>query len=438
MELTVDDVVNSHISGAQDPVVTVRSKLDAIAASSLNALISVLEQSALADAKALAHDGPSGVLCGVVVAVKDLIDVAGARTTMGSEQFFDNVAATDAEVVRRLRAAGAIIIGKTNTHQFAYGSTGDRSHAGPVRNPHDPTRMTGGSSSGSAAAVAANLAHAAIGTDTSASVRLPAALCGLVGIKPTLGLVPTAGIFPLSHTLDHVGPITRNCRDNARMLAVLADRPADHYLVRIGQSISGKTVGLPDRFYGSHLSPDVKNTLDSAARYLEARGARIVTVPLPDIQTFYEAQQRVLRVEAYVIHEAALEGGRPFDPEVQERLIMGKDERASDYVRALALRKAAKVCFDRALETADVLLTATCGITAPTIEQRVIPLNGEEVPTRWLLTRLTVPTNLSGHPSLSVPFGTDGSGLPIGLQLIGPYHGEDVLYQFGDVLERRA
>lgn len=411
--------------------------LAAVEASSLNSFVSTDPERArlmasLCDATAQ-RGGILGTLHGMTVGIKDLIDVAGMNSSMGSEQYLNNVAARDSAVVSRLRSQGAVILGKTNTHEFAYGSSGDNSALGPVRNPYDSTRMSGGSSSGSAAAVGAGLCHAALGTDTSASVRLPAALCGVVGLKPTYDLLPRDGVFPLSQTLDHVGPITTNIIDNARLLDALTGGETA-YGQHIGRPINGLTIGIPQVFYREYLSASVSAALDEACAVLKHAGATIKSLDIVGIENIYQAQQLVLKAEAFSTHQAALAAGKPYSDEVRQRLMTGADISAADYLHALAQQTSARRAFDAELEHVDLLLTPTCGIIAPLIGERTTHLNGASYSTFWLLTRLTAPTNLSGHPSLSVPFGSEGN-LPIGLQLIGPHHHEGLLYRVGRVLE---
>ena len=435
--LDISKVISSYRAGLTTPTQSVSALLDAIAASGLNTFISVDQDSAMAAAghsdRVLEKGGTLGRLHGVPIAIKDLIDVAGMRTTMGSEQYVDNLATQDAVVVGRLRAAGAIIVGKTNTHQFAYGPTGDRSHFGAVRNPWDPSRVSGGSSSGSAAALAAGLCAGALGTDTSGSVRLPAALCGVVGLKPTYDLLPRDGVFALTHTLDHVGPMTTTVADNALLLEILADQEFA-YTHRIGKSIAGLTVGVPMDFFGAFLSAGVRTAVEQAKEAFLAAGARLVQVNIAGIDEIYDAQQLVLKVEAYAQHREALSAGLPYLPEVRTRLMSGSDIASADYLQALAKRESARRAFDHVLEQVDVLMAPTCGITAPPLDARRTIVDGQDYSAFWLLTRLTAPTNFSGHPSLSVPFGSE-NGLPVGMQLIGRYHDEATLYQFARVLE---
>jgi aspartyl-tRNA(Asn)/glutamyl-tRNA(Gln) amidotransferase subunit A len=435
----IDKLQSEYRSRKISPVEIVRDLLGRIETSRINAYITVLAETAMREALQAQHELAEGIsrgpLHGIPIAVKDLVNVAGVRTTMGSQQYAEFVPQEDAEIIRLLRQAGAIVIGKTNTHEFAYGPTGDRSYFGAVRNPRDVSRMTGGSSSGSAAAIAAGLAYGAIGTDTSASIRLPAALCGVVGMKPSIGLVPKGGVFPLSETLDHVGPLTSTVRDSAILLEGMAGKSAGYFSEKIGTSIRGKIVGLPDHFYCDYLSRDVRAALDEAANLLRDAGAVIKRVNIEGIEDIYAAQQLVLKSEAYTVHQKALESAAPYDEEVRQRLLTGSGVLASEYIRALQFKQIAVESFRQALSEADILLTATCGITAPLINDRITELNGEKQQTRWLLTRLTAPTNFSGNPSLAIPFGTDSNEMPIGLQLIGRINDESVVYQFGSVFE---
>lgn len=415
--------------------------LQRIEESELNAFITVDNEGALkqADVYDLTEnsDGLAGPLQGMAVAIKDLIDVAGLRTTMGSEQYKDNVAQHDAPVVQALRKAGGVILGKTNTHEFAYGSTGDRSFFGPVKNPNNPAHVSGGSSSGSAAAVAAGLCEAALGTDTSASVRLPAALCGVVGIKPTYDLLPRKGVFNLSQTLDHVGVITKTVADNARVLAVMtSELMPEHtnFSDKLDNGVKGMRIGVVPRFYGEYLSPEVQAAFDRSQASLISAGATIAEVDIPEIMDIYNNQQIVLKYEALANHKDALSQGKPYCDEVRDRLHGGEDITVEQYEQAKACQSKAKAAFDLALTDLDIILTPTCGILAPRINERHTLVNGNEYSTFWLLTRHTAPTNFSGHPSLSVPFGK-ANGLPIGMQLIGRFYDEVTLYQVAQVLE---
>ena len=415
-------------------------QLTKISASTLNAFISTCAPTAVLQAHhcdiVAKAGGRLGLLHGKSVGIKDLFDVAGMPTTMGSEQYKDYMATEDAAVVTALRSAGAIILGKTNTHEFAYGSSGDRSWFGAVKNPHDTTRMSGGSSSGSCAAVAAGLCDMALGTDTSASVRLPAALCGVVGLKPTYDLLPRHGVFNLSTSLDHVGTITHTVADNALMLEAMTHAPG-RYSIKLDHSVQGMRIGTIKRFYGEYISAAVRRAFEQALQTLENLGAAIVEIDIPDIMDIYTHQQLVLKAEAFAQHQQALRRGLPFCDEVRNRLMTGREVTAAHYLAAKQQQHQATASFDRALTAADVLLTPTCGIVAPPINERTTDINGEAHSTFWLLTRLTAPTNFSGHPSLSVPFSA-ASPLPIGMQLIGKLHDEATLFQVAKALEQSA
>lgn len=420
----------------------VQSALKSIEQSSINAFISVDTQGALEQARQRDQSRqagePLGALHGMTLGVKDLIDVAGMRTTMGSAQYQDYVAPQNALVVQALHHAGVIILGKTNTHEFAYGSTGDRSFFGPVQNPHRTQHISGGSSSGSAAAVAAGLCDAALGTDTSASVRLPAALCGVVGIKPTYDLLPRDGVFDLSQSLDHVGVITQSVADNARVLhalTALLDPQHNPSSDQLNRNIKGMKIGVMARFYGEYVSAEVEAAFVHAQSVLSDAGGVIVEVDIPEIMTVYNNQQTVLKYEALANHQEALAAGGAYSDEVRARLLGGAEVSAEQYAQAKAYQATAKAAFDTVLNTVDVMLTPTCGIVAPRIYERSTSVNGTEYSTFWLLTRHTAPTNFSGHPSLSVPFG-QANGLPIGMQLIGRFYDESTLYQVAQVIEQ--
>ena len=387
-----------------------------------------------------------GPLHGVPLGVKDLISTAGVRTTMGSAFFEDNVPDHDAAVVRKLEEAGAIIVGKTNTHEFAYGTTGDRSRFGPVGNPHDPARISGGSSSGSGAAVAAGLVHGALGTDTGGSIRIPAALCGVVGMKPTFGRVSKHGVFPLAWTLDHVGPIARTVGDNALLLNALAGHdPEDPYSVRrepedfageLGRGVRGGVVGVPSGFYFEALDGEVARRVGEAVEVFRELGAEVRPVEVALLRETLDAQRLVLAAEAYAVHAERLRTEpEKFDEEVRERVAAGEALRAHEYAEAQRAKLESLRAFGEVLEDVDVLLTPTVPLPATVIGQRKVRLNGREESVRASLNRLSGPTNLNGLPSLSVPCGRTASGLPVGLQLVGRPFDEATLYRYGHAFE---
>ena len=331
------------------PVEVVRTLLGRIENDETNAFITVTAERALEEASqsereimARRHKGP---LHGVPIALKDLVYTRNIRTTMGSAFFAGHVPDHSATVARRLEEAGSILIGKTNTHEFAYGPTGDRSFFGPTRNPHDTRRITGGSSGGSGAAVAADLCYGALGSDTGGSIRIPAALCGVVGMKPTFGRVSKTGVFPLAWSLDHVGPITRTVEDNALMLNALAGHdPEDLYSVDLAaedftrdleRGVQGAAIGLPSSFYFEHLDEEVEASVREAAEVFASLGAEIREVEVPNLWDTLHAQRLILAAEAYAVHEQRLktEPDR-FDDHGLERLLNGENLKAFRYANA--------------------------------------------------------------------------------------------------------
>lgn len=417
----------------------------------LNAFITVLPERALEEAarveKEIQAGKYRGPLHGVPVGLKDLIYTKGVRTTMGSAFFEDYVPDHSATVVSKLEEAGAIMLGKTNTHEFAYGPTGDRSYFGPTRNPHDPSRIPGGSSGGSGAAVAAGLCYAALGSDTAASVRVPAALCGVVGMKPSFGRVSKRGVFPLAWTLDHVGPLTRTVEDNALLLNALAghdaqdsysaDRPAEDFARELRRSVRGGSVGVPVNHYFENVESEVEERVREAVEVFRSLGAELREVEIPNLPETLKAQRIILAVEAYTVHEERLKSEpERFGDEISDRIRDAEHLKAYHYARAQQITKRRSLEeFERALGEVDVLLTPTVPIAATEIGQREVEIDGHEELVFSALTRLTGPTNLNGLPSLSIPCGFIGSGLPVGLQLIGRSFDEATLYCYGQAHE---
>jgi aspartyl-tRNA(Asn)/glutamyl-tRNA(Gln) amidotransferase subunit A len=432
------------------PFEVVSALLARIEADETNAFVTVtaeraLERASRAEAEILAgrYKGP---LHGVPVALKDIIYTRGVRTTMGSAFYAGHVPDHSATVARKLEEAGSILIGKTNTHEFAYGPTGDSSYFGPTINPHDARRITGGSSGGSGAAVAADLCYGALGSDTGGSIRIPAALCGTVGMKPTFGRVSKSGVFPLSWTLDHVGPITNTVEDNALMLNALAGHdPEDLYSVVLPEEdfardlrlgVKGVRIGIPRDFYSEHVEEEVGERVSEVVEVFRSLGAEVREVEIPNLWDTLQAQRLILAAEAYAVHEERLENDKEsFGEDVSERLVEGERPRAYRYANARRRGMFATEEFDCALRDADTLLTPTLPITATEIGQREVSIGDYEETVRSALTRFTGPTDLTGHPSLSVPCGTTASGLPVGLQLIGRRFDEAALYRFGHAYE---
>jgi aspartyl-tRNA(Asn)/glutamyl-tRNA(Gln) amidotransferase subunit A len=449
---SLTDLARAFREGRLSPVEVVSELLARIETEdkTLNAFVTVTEERALEEAARAEAEiqagGYRGPLHGIPVGLKDLIYTEGVRTTMGSAFFENYVPDYSAAVVLKLEEAGAIMVGKTNTHEFAYGPTGDRSHFGPTRNPYDPARISGGSSGGSAAAVAANLLYGSLGSDTGGSVRIPAALCGVVGMKPTFGRVSKRGVFPLSWTLDHVGPLTRTVEDSALLLNVLAGHDAgDHYSSRravedfsrdLRCGVRGGTVGVPVDFYFEHIEEEVGERVREAIELFRTLGASVRVVSIPHLWETLKAQRLTLAADAYAIHEERLRREpERFGEEVRERLLDGEHLKAYRYASAQHRKLLAKEEFSQAFGEVNVLLTPTLPIAATLIDQREINFGGHEEPVRSAVTRLTGPTNLNGFPSLSVPCGSTMSGLPVGMQLIGRPFDEATLYRFGHAYE---
>lgn len=442
-------------TGTRSPVEVVSHCLERIEASTdtLNAFVTILPERALEAAtqaeREIRGGNYRGPLHGIPIAIKDNIFTEEVRTTMGSYFFRNHVPNCSATVVKRLESAGAIVIGKTNTHEFAYGGTGDRSYFGAVRNPHDISRITGGSSSGSAAAVAAECVPGAVGTDTGGSVRIPASLCGVVGMKPTFGRVSKHGVFPVSWTLDHVGPLTRTVEDNAIMLSVLAghdssdpyssERQDEDFTRELGTGVRGGVVGIPSTHYFDSLDSDVEQYVLAAAEVFRSLGAEVHQVEVPLLHEALLAQRLTLAADAYAVHEERFESEPDrFDPEVRDRLIEGQSLKAHRYAAAQQIRHSSREAFASALSQADVLLTPTTAIPAPTLQNRMVTVNDHDESARTALNRLTGPTSFNGLPSLSVPCGQTSGGLPVGLQIIGRPYDEATVYRYGYSYQKMA
>lgn len=420
------------------PVELVQAILDRIASygKSLNAYIACYAEEAIEAAKraedAVAHGRPLGPLHGIPIAVKDLIYTAGLPTTAGSRVFKDFVPSEDATVVRRLREAGAILLGKLNLHELAYGITSENPHFGAVRNPWDLNRMAGGSSGGSAAGVAASLCLGSLGTDTGGSIRIPAACCGIVGLKPTYGRVSRDGVVPLAWSLDHVGPITRVVEDAALLLEVLAgpdphdvtasSLPVPQYSRMLGNSLKGVSIGLPrDSFFdAAEVDPLVMAAVEEAMRVLQDAGARVEDVSIPLLRHAPAIQFLTIASEATANHGRLLRTrGRELGVDVRRRLELGEFLGASQYLRAQQARRLLMRQFDAALRQVNLLVTPTLPIVAPPLGAQTVTIRGIQKNIQPVMTRFTSPLNLTGLPAISIPCGTTPEGMPVGLQIIG-------------------
>jgi aspartyl-tRNA(Asn)/glutamyl-tRNA(Gln) amidotransferase subunit A len=390
---------------------------------SLNAFITVTADAALADARRadqeIAGGRYRGPLHGIPISLKDLIDVAGVVTTAGSKVREGRLAASDAPLVRHLRRAGAVLMGKTNLHEFAFGTTSEDSGWGPARHPLDPSRSPGGSSGGSAIAVATGMSIVSVGTDTGGSIRIPAAACGVVGLKPGWGEVAPEGVVPLSRQLDHVGPLARSVDDAELMYhALRGEPPAD--LRDDFQSLFGIKLAVLEDFFMDRLSRHVDAVLRAAFDVLRDGGAKLSSASLAHSGDIAPIYLHLVLADAAAYHATTLaERPHAYTPNVRIRLEMGRHVLGEDYVRALRGREIIRQEVERALADVDGLVLPALSIEAPPIGAATVPVTGGEEPVRNAMLRCTQPFNLSGHPAISVPCGATASGLPVGLQIVG-------------------
>jgi aspartyl-tRNA(Asn)/glutamyl-tRNA(Gln) amidotransferase subunit A len=409
----------------------------------LNAFITVTADEALRqarDAEAEIRKGKwRGPLHGVPIALKDLFDTAGVRTTAASAVFKDRVPQEDAEVVRRLRAAGAVLLGKLNMHEFAYGATSVATFFGPVHNPWKLDSIAGGSSGGSAAAVAAGLCYGALGSDTGGSIRQPAAYCGIAGLKPTYGRVSTRGVIPLSWSLDHAGPMCRSVGDCALLLQAIAgydpednnsvDAPVPDYAQALRTRAPSIRLGLPRKLFFEQVDPEIEAAVTQAIDVL-----RKLTPGIRDVQVPAYQPLPVLGAEAYAYHAAYMaKTPELYQPATRDRLETGAKVTAPAYIEARReldrLRRAVREVFTEA----DVLITPTTPIPPDTIAAAI----KADVPPRTTPSlRNTSPFDVYGLPTISVPCGFSGSGLPIGVQISGPPFGEPVVLALAHAYEQ--
>jgi aspartyl-tRNA(Asn)/glutamyl-tRNA(Gln) amidotransferase subunit A len=416
----------------------------------VNAFITVLADEALRHArraeKALRRNGPASPLFGIPISLKDNIYTKGIRTTAGSKILFDFVPASDSAIANNIARSGAILLGKTNLHEFAYGITSENPHFGPVRNPWDTGRVAGGSSGGSAAAVATGMGLGSIGTDTAGSTRIPPAFCGVVGLKPTAGLIDLSGVVPLSVTCDTGGVIARSAADACILLEALTgpypkkfSRP-DFKKLRKHKPRRFR-IGWPAQHFFNNVDEEVRRKMDEAVKCLCSLGGSMADISLPHASDSVEAGTSIQMPEASYYHQS--QGYFPqrsdeYGADVRDRLGVGLQVKASDYLRAFDLKAVVEAEFERAFEQVDIIVAPASPIPAPLIGENEVTIAGGKHTVRALVTSVNRPLNVSGNPALSIPCGFTDKGLPVGLQLIGARWGEASLLAIAQSYEEAA
>lgn len=403
---------------------------------SLNTFITITSETAVAEARQAEREIHSGhwrgPLHGIPIGLKDLIDTAGVRTTAASAVFRNRIPTEDAEVVKKLKAAGAVFIGKQNLHEFAYGGSSLISHFGPVRNPMSREFIAGGSSGGSAAAVANKMCFAAIGTDTAGSIREPAALCGVVGLKPTYGLVSTQGIIPLSTSLDHAGPITRSVEDAAIVLDAITDGQSSY---RSSLSTPGRNfrVGIPRKYFFDDVDSEIVAAVEGALDLLKREGCNICEIELP-----VDEDRTVFLAESHAYHRGTLASTPElYQPETLRRVRAGAEITDSEYRNALVELERVRREIAGKISDVDVLITPTTPAVAPRISELTEDISRLR-PAEIRLLRNTRPMNVWGLPAISVPCGSSSDGMPIGLQIAAAPGKDAKVLQVARMYEKSA
>lgn len=407
----------------------------------LNAFITVTETEARAQAMLCDHElargADHGPLHGIPIALKDLFYTEGVRTTAGSPLFADFAPASDAVVVQRLRKAGAVSIGKTNLHELAFGITSQNPHFGSVLNPLDPARLPGGSSGGSAAAVAAGIVPLALGTDTGGSVRIPASYCGLVGLKPTYGRVSRRGVLPLAFSLDHVGPLAACVEDCALAMDAMVDGETSgipEFNLPALHDLKGVRVGVPQGFFFSRLDEQVVSHVKNSIAAMRRYGAIVSDVSLPNFHDI-NASATVVQLGEFASLNVENNDPQKFGADVWSLLVQARAIAAHEYVNAQRLRTLFRSAMDEVWKKIDILATPTTAIVAPHSHLMNVTVSGEEETVRMASTRLVRGFNYLGEPALSMPCGQTDEGLPVGLQLISAPWTEPRLLQIAKTVE---
>ena len=419
----------------------------------LNAFITVTADSALAQAheaeSEIKRDRWRGALHGIPIAIKDIVDTAGVRTTAASALFKDRIPTADAHIVSRLKSAGAVLMGKTNLHEFAYGGSSAISHFGAVRNPWNVAYSPGGSSGGSAAAIAARLCYGAIGSDTGGSIRMPAGYCGIVGLKPTYGRVSTTGVIPLSWSLDHVGPMTSTAADAALMLQVIAgydaedpastDMPVPDYLANIGAPTSSLRLGIPRAYFYESLHPDIQAAMDDALSVLKKlTGTQREVAPLATDGTYSSvnaAYGTILTAEAYAYHKDYIsKSPELYETATLNRIRVGANVSTAEYIEARRQLDEIRHSVARIFDSVDLLIVPTSPIPPFAIAD-LTDVNTARAKELQMLHN-TRPINALGLPTISISCGLTKQGLPIGMQIIGPPYGEATVLRLARAYEQ--
>ncbi len=426
-----------------------QAALDRIEALDLasRAFITVDRTGALQAANLIDYAGLDGPLAGIPYAAKDSFNTRGLRTTAGSRVLADHVPVEDAAVIGRLEAAGAVLLGKANMHEFCYGITGENGAFGTAANPFDPTRLAGGSSSGSAVAVALGMASFALGTDTGGSIRVPAALSGVIGLKPTLGRISTHGMLPFCWSLDHVGILARTIEDIALVLATLAGpdprdpacghQPVPDYPALLDGGLAGLRIGVPRDFFATAIDRAVLSSVEQAIDACRDLGARVIDVAGPDMAHVRPASLALQLVEALSWHGPRLETSADlYGEDIREGLAQGQFILGEHYVRARRLMEMKRRELAGLFNGVDLLLTPTVPIVAPKRGTRMVTIGRRVEPVGDALTRYTCVFNMTGNPALSIPCGRHPTGLPIGLQLVARPFEEALLLRAACGLER--
>lgn len=446
----IEKLHESFVRRDLSPVEYAKHMLHALNGEDLNAIVTIDEEAALNQAQASERRyvlrEPTGPLDGVLLGIKDIIRTKGIRTTFGCEAYDNYVPDEDAFVVSRLKAAGANISVKTNTSQFAMGPMGDVSYKGAVRNPRDRRRITGGSSSGSGAAVAGFLCAGALGTDSGGSIRLPSALCGVVGLKPTFSLVSNEGVMPVNESVDTVGPMTRSVKDNALLLNAIAGynpldwrsapKPSVNYLERINEPIAGAKIAFAANTVEGAVEASIKRVMRQTVKAFADLGATVRDVPLPDMERFRRAHQLLLMAGAHMEHARDIEAHREHIYEQVYNRLMTGELHSDQYVRYERMKHEMIRLMHELLGDCDIWLLPTTPAAASLIGEAAVEIDGLTHNPLTLYPAFSWIASYCGFPCISVPAGTDENDMPIGVSLIARPFDEANLYRYAAQLER--